>query len=166
MKEINLKKSVYDYEEMAELSQNREQYDNFSVRLCKIGKAVVYTEDDCTNTRDFVLGKDEKESALEDPDGYLDDCAGEWANNSDESTAVERIAWGLDNVDDLVVDDYCSDVEVIKIENYVGYSPIDSLGYFDNFVDAKNAIKEDDPDGTYYLQHGEMGRPAYYIIKA
>ncbi len=167
MKEITIKTDKYLYTEMASRSQNVHQCDNFCVSLHKIGKAIIFTADDCSYTSEYVLDASEKREAIEDPDLFLEKEVAEWALNCDNQ-AVESIAWGLDDPNDLVVDD-CSDididVEVIKIEHYAGYAPVSSIGQYNNFLDAKKAIDEDCPNGTYYLSHGEQERPSYYIIK-
>ncbi len=169
MKEIIVKKDLVDagFNIIAERYQRISQYGNMGAQLLHKGRAVVYVEDTGADKTEYLLDKEERESALKAPDIFLDDMVWEWANNEDDST-LARYRWFPENIEhNYQEDDKC---RVLVVGVYYGYEQIEWAANKsgEDIIFSSPALAQDWIDeqekGTYYLKHGEAGRPEYFII--
>ena len=169
MKEITLNKDLTDvgFSIIAERYQHTYQYNNMGAQLLHKGRAVVYVEDYGASNTPYLLDKGEREAALKNPDIYLDKIICDWIDN-EEDHALEFYCWYPEEIKES-----CKDGEPCRVlvgGVYYGYEPIqwakNDTGeeiVFSSPGDAQEWIDEQEK-GPYYLQHGEAGRPDYFII--
>jgi len=165
MREVDIKTDLYEYEVIEEMCQNTDQFDNYVAKLIKIGKAIVYVQDDCAYQMTFVLDSFERNICMEYPKEFLESLVLDWTYECNNPT-IEALAWGIQSVGDLEVSEYYEgEVEIIKESYYNGYFPIESLGVFSEYAAAKAHIKELESGNCYILHHGEQMAPFYSIIE-
>jgi len=180
MKDIK-KENIHDLKhvEIAQISQNQYQYDNYNITLYKAkedGEEIkagdmVIREDCISNSNDYILDKDEKCDAQIDFEAFLNGLASDWACN-EEDIHLELIRWGLKSPEDDVRNETWQDAcRVIIKETFGNHTPIDyarnenqEVMIFENYSTTQAWIDKQEK-GTYHLRHGEAGRPVYYIVE-
>jgi hypothetical protein len=191
MEQIDRINNLSDYAtQIDRIEQTQSQYDNLSITLYRIdddnseyvnapalpGGSIVMVEDDGADSTHLLLTAVTATEALADPNVWLRDCAGNWADNAADSVparTVEYLRWGLGTAQELAVDaDYVGECYIIKVGSYYGYEPVEYVGedsnpeeprIFATPADAQIWI-DNETDGTYCLNHNEAGRPDYYIV--
>ena len=157
--------------EIDSLSQDTNQFENYSLTLRRTESGQAFLHQDQMNDSEYYLVSDDE---INNPSAFLRDCASEWAGNCGEYCELEMLAWGLKSADDLAVaEDYDGECKIIIEGNFYGYSPInyakDEMGNDDLIFESRQLAQEwidVQEDGTYYLSHNEAGRPAYTIVEA
>lgn len=160
-----------DCEEIASLSQNCDEYDNYNYKLYRTedGK-VILKEDMCSDSNYYWV--DNSDITDNNYNDFLKECAMNWAGNGEEDERVQRIAWGFDSPESYAVNkDYKEPVKILSISHYYGYEPISYVKnengddmQFGTYAEAAEWIDEQESD-IYYLSHGEHSRPDYYIVE-
>lgn len=159
---------IHECEQVAHLSQNTNQYDNYALTIRKLPDGTHFLHEDQLSASEYYL-LDE----ASDPAQRLRDCALDWSLNCDDRYDLERIAWGLMSANDIeVAEDYEGACKIIIESHYYGHEPVDYVKNEKNdvmvleTVAAAKAWIDAEEDGTYYLSHNEIGRPAYTIVEA
>lgn len=173
MKAINLKKDLDAIESanlIAERYQNISQYENYGVKLYKVGKAIVFVMDMCNQEEQYLLDEDDEiKEAIEDPEYFLKNEVEQWASNESD-TQIAEFQWGIENPEDCKYDGN-EECIILVVGWFNGYQPVswltdnnDATMLFENSVAAQAWINDAEEE-IYYLSHNEAGRPDYYIIE-
>lgn len=97
---------IEELEEVAQISQNNDQYNNYSITIYKDANNNYYVrEDDLDQGKDFQLEQDDIAEMLKDTTSYFNQWAREWAYNCDYDTQLELIRWGLEDYDNDEIDE-------------------------------------------------------------
>lgn len=169
--------NIHDCEQIGSISQDTYQYDNLGIALYRTDKGIVMYEDQSNDSEFYLLDENEAKDAQDNPKEFLEYKAECWADNADgyDQQRLEMIAWGLKDPSDYeVAENYDGECKIIVQAYYYGpFSPLSYLDdeaygettIFENKETAQEKIDQLD-DGTYYLSHGESGRPSYTIVEA
>jgi len=181
MKEYTGKQNIINIDQkmIASLSQNQDQYNNYSITVYEVletsgdleAGTVIVREDTIGDCNDYLLDSKELSLLKRDPAAYLNNWAENWARNGEEDYIVECCRWRLSDPEDYAYEGEALCNILVK-GCYQGYTPIDRAKdeqgetlQFPNSADAQLWIDEKESK-TYYLSHNEAGRPAYTIIEA
>ena len=159
---------------LAGIVNSQTQYDQESVILYQVGKAIIYKQYIGCETTTYLLNNDfydEISLAKTDPLQWL---TGNLHNfDFGDFYQIEQLRWGISTIEDIeAVSGDNGPFKIIKVGFCSGYDPIDYVlddGYnileFSTYSDAK-AWTDEAGKGNYYLGNNEFARPDYYIVSS